>query len=256
MLCAASHSDMITSRCLFFFLSEFSPRLFHVKREREHGWLRCSKYSSENWVHGRPGTSGCYHVQVLIKRKKNPTWRWNLMWVVVRNEAHQRVRGPCSQPGPRPEPVFFVVVNVLVEVEDWDVSGFVCFFLGLVPEQKIQRETDEAAERPRGPAARLLQGSEENEAPGRQAGGSGHPGTWSVRLLRRWGAFPPAAISNWIRELLSQVQSTNTTGFKADLCSGTSLKRKNRFNRPTLSAVERHVRWKRMHSDRTLCKQS
>lgn len=56
---------------------------------------------------------------------------------------------------------------------------------GLVPEQEIQRATDEAAERSGSPAARLLQGPKEDEAPGRQAGGSGHFGTRGLRLLRR-----------------------------------------------------------------------
>lgn len=46
------------------------------------------------------------------------------------------------------------------------------FVAGLVPEQKIQRATNEAAERSGGPAARLFQGPEKNEIARRQAGGS------------------------------------------------------------------------------------
>lgn len=60
-----------------------------------------------------------------------------------------------------------------------------CSRAGVVPEQKIERATNETAERPRGPAARLLQGSKEDEDPWGATGGSRHSGSWCLRLLRR-----------------------------------------------------------------------
>lgn len=60
------------------------------------------------------------------------------------------------------------------------------FGAGLVPEQKIQRATNEAAECSGRPAARLFQGPEEDEAPGGKTGGSRHFGTWGLRLLWRY----------------------------------------------------------------------
>lgn len=60
-----------------------------------------------------------------------------------------------------------------------------CSDAGVVPEQKIERATNETAERPRGPAARLLQGSKEDEDPWGATGGSRHSGTRCLRLLRR-----------------------------------------------------------------------
>lgn len=67
------------------------------------------------------------------------------------------------------------------------VVVFFVFFCnaGLVPEPTVQREADEAAERPRRTAARLLQGPEEDEAPGRPAGGPGHSRTRGLWILRR-----------------------------------------------------------------------
>lgn len=60
-----------------------------------------------------------------------------------------------------------------------------CVILGLVPEQKVQRTANEAAECTGGPAACLLQRAKEDEAPGGQAGGSRHSGAWSLWLLWR-----------------------------------------------------------------------
>lgn len=65
------------------------------------------------------------------------------------------------------------------EMELWCIPG-------LVPEQKIQRATNETAECSGGPSARLLQGPEEDEAPGRQTGGCWYFGTWGLWLLWRW----------------------------------------------------------------------
>lgn len=59
------------------------------------------------------------------------------------------------------------------------------FDAGLVPEPTVQREADEAAECSGRTAARLLQGPEEDEAPGRPAGGPGHSRTRGLRILRR-----------------------------------------------------------------------
>lgn len=71
------------------------------------------------------------------------------------------------------------------EVSGHGLTPSLRFHAGVVPEQKIQRATDETAERSRGPAARLLPGSEEDEDPGGATGRSRHSGTRRLRLLRR-----------------------------------------------------------------------
>lgn len=86
------------------------------------------------------------------------------------------------------------------------------FDAGLVPEQTVQREADEAAECAGCTAARLLQGPQEDEAPGRQAGGSGHLRTRGLRILRRydWTPFLLFCIICFILMLIIEIDPIKT----------------------------------------------